>query len=1099
MALIGSLTTTGSMQSLVVNEARWKVANDNGAGPGSVSLVIQTGDFGNAHQQNASGSIIFVGKDGGATNRAGSIVSKPYTNQDLVFSSSQSHSDIRFSVLDGSSRFNLLTITSGRRGGGLTAHRGPKVFITDTAGGYDKDTTLPYRGGGLLTVSTQTDQVGIQIIHTGTASEAALEIKKKHSGANTTDSLFSVKPSETVVNDAQGDYDFRVESDNETNMLYVDGTNNRVGIANNAPMGALDINNRGTSNWSIILRNNDNSGAASTYGGIRTNSNGVIILSGTNGKVFMNAGKHSVNENSELFLVSKTDLDGGGNHGESRLWFSRMAANEAITQYAYMGYDHANSLLKLGVSSTFGAKERVTMGSAAVIINEDAEDVNFRIESDTKTNAFFMDGSNGKIQIGDDTTTGLGNYSDVTLSRTDTSTQWDSRDQSANQIDHMSLFLRNQSNTERTFTGIGFDTGTEIDLDSIGAAIIAERDGTAHADSTKHDTNLLFATSYGTDDQLTERVRITHDGNIYFRRMDNPATLTFVRDDAIISSANGLGEIVFSGNEGSNGLHHQIISGTVYQSAKISCASASSHGPGSRSGYLSFSTTAVEEDTVTENMRIQADGTIGIASDLYHLGDTDTYVSFTTDQIDFYAGNVKMLTLDESTADNIVFNEGGADVNFRVESSGQAYAIYAEGGNGKVQFGGDANVTGGTGRVIISDASLDATADTSDPTNYHLMIHGDQSSNGVGAGIGFAVATDNDDIGGAIIFNRTGSESKGELLFYTKQSTTDAYDPSLVMAMTDDGKVGINNSAPQSDLSVSVQQDNASPEGPAICFDWVGGSVSLSHQGAPNDGDVLGKLHATATWTPSVGGLQADKNCGYLMWKASKNWGASSATSQSTEFIITGRNHGASGNAYILWGAGGDSKNVILNGSSDPYDSTTSATNYAVSAGSFIPAVDNSVDLGKSFMRWDDVYATNSTINTSDRNLKEQIVDSNLGLDFICRLNPVSYKWKDTVQKYYTRDEDTDEKILVEEEKTHSRIHYGLIAQDVEEVMTTLGMTRNDFAGFCANTDQTVFQSEPVETLGLRYNEFISPLIKAVQELKSENDDLKARIEALEA
>jgi len=34
---------------------------------------------------------------------------------------------------------------------------------------------------------------------------------------------------------------------------------------------------------------------------------------------------------------------------------------------------------------------------------------------------------------------------------------------------------------------------------------------------------------------------------------------------------------------------------------------------------------------------------------------------------------------------------------------------------------------------------------------------------------------------------------------------------------------------------------------------------------------------------------------------------------------------------------------------------------------------------------------------------------------------------------------------------------------------------------------------------GLRYAEFVVPLVKAVQELKAENDALKARLDALEA
>ena len=36
----------------------------------------------------------------------------------------------------------------------------------------------------------------------------------------------------------------------------------------------------------------------------------------------------------------------------------------------------------------------------------------------------------------------------------------------------------------------------------------------------------------------------------------------------------------------------------------------------------------------------------------------------------------------------------------------------------------------------------------------------------------------------------------------------------------------------------------------------------------------------------------------------------------------------------------------------------------------------------------------NGTINTSDKNLKKNIVPTELGLDFINQLNPVTYEWK---------------------------------------------------------------------------------------------------------
>tara|TARA_R100000278_G_scaffold100557_1_gene77212 strand:- start:27 stop:1292 length:1266 start_codon:yes stop_codon:yes gene_type:complete len=164
-----------------------------------------------------------------------------------------------------------------------------------------------------------------------------------------------------------------------------------------------------------------------------------------------------------------------------------------------------------------------------------------------------------------------------------------------------------------------------------------------------------------------------------------------------------------------------------------------------------------------------------------------------------------------------------------------------------------------------------------------------------------------------------------------------------------------------------------------------------------------------------------------------------------------------------------------------------------VDDGATYPYTDNVYDLGTSAFRYDDIYATNTTIQTSDRNEKNTITDTDLGLDFINRLSPKSYIFNGG-----------------------TRTHYGLIAQDVEDVLVDISKPTSEFAGFIKNQkyrqvgeevteEDGVIVSEPTQeevegeyTYGLRYSEFISPMIKAIQELKAENDSLKTRIETLE-
>ena len=125
----------------------------------------------------------------------------------------------------------------------------------------------------------------------------------------------------------------------------------------------------------------------------------------------------------------------------------------------------------------------------------------------------------------------------------------------------------------------------------------------------------------------------------------------------------------------------------------------------------------------------------------------------------------------------------------------------------------------------------------------------------------------------------------------------------------------------------------------------------------------------------------------------------------------------------------------------------------------------NTYDLGASGARWATIYSQNA-LNTSDKNLKNTIQISDLGLSFINKLNPVSYKFNS-----------------IEGQRQDNKTHYGLIAQEVEEVLTTENKTIENFA--------VVVEEEGVYNLA--YNELVAPLIKALQELSAKVNALEAK------
>ena len=176
------------------------------------------------------------------------------------------------------------------------------------------------------------------------------------------------------------------------------------------------------------------------------------------------------------------------------------------------------------------------------------------------------------------------------------------------------------------------------------------------------------------------------------------------------------------------------------------------------------------------------------------------------------------------------------------------------------------------------------------------------------------------------------------------------------------------------------------------------------------------------------------------------------------------------------------------------------------------PNVDNSKNLGHASYRYGTLYATNGTINTSDRNEKENINDSELGIDFLNKLRPVQYTWKNktTPERLYKEGDviPEDKKIgdvWTEEETTnHKRRHYGLIAQEVETVLTDNNISTENFAPFIKTKKYIQDESNHKLTeqedysYGMRYTELIGILIKGMQELSTKNNALETKVTTLE-
>ena len=121
------------------------------------------------------------------------------------------------------------------------------TFVDGTTGsqGIETDSGFTYNpSSGLLTISGELDAGSLDISGNadidGTANLDIVDID----GALTQDGG-------AVFNEDSADVDFRVESDGNANMLFVDGGNNRVGIGVADPTTALEIGETGGANLSL--------------------------------------------------------------------------------------------------------------------------------------------------------------------------------------------------------------------------------------------------------------------------------------------------------------------------------------------------------------------------------------------------------------------------------------------------------------------------------------------------------------------------------------------------------------------------------------------------------------------------------------------------------------------------------------------------------------------------------------------------------------------------------------------------------------------------------------------------------------------------------
>lgn len=147
------------------------------------------------------------------------------------------------------------------------------------------------------------------------------------------------------------------------------------------------------------------------------------------------------------------------------------------------------------------------------------------------------------------------------------------------------------------------------------------------------------------------------------------------------------------------------------------------------------------------------------------------------------------------------------------------------------------------------------------------------------------------------------------------------------------------------------------------------------------------------------------------------------------------------------------------------YNNNTS-TIWESGTGAFTAGDDNLKSLGRAAYRWSVVYAATGTINTSDARNKQDVAS------ITDAERKVAIKVKGLIKSFRFKD-------AAIEKGDSARVHFGVIAQDIEEAFKSEGLDANGYGMFCYDEwEADEIKGTPAgNRYGIRYEELLAFMI----------------------
>ena len=478
--------------------------------------------------------------------------------------------------------------------------------------------------------------------------------------------------SEVVFNDPSNDVDFRVESNGNTHMLFVDAGNDRVGVGQSSPAAPLDVlgnvkfansssnfqadfvaNNSAILNFTtgtsegVILRSDkylrlDTGGSTERA---RIDSSGRLLVGASNAisGSAANDNLQLINSSGSILSVASSDttISSGTRIGEIEFWgqpgstWGKFAGISCFGDASAAANDNPGRLVFY--TSADGASsptERVRISqNGAVGIGTTSNSNRLRIHEGSDTpNVVIVTGADESSEF---LALGVGSG-------------------------NASITAGGVSNTSADLAFRTADNGTESEKARL------DKDG-----------RLLVGTTSVLISGAEKKLQMTHAGA--------GAEIVLGRDDSSVTAGNALGAIKFVGNDG----------GTYQQGAKIEAIADGTHQNDDKSTRLVFSTTAGGSSSPTERMRIRQNGRVQMAHDGSFYDDGETLSLSASDN-----GSVQVMrNTNGSFSNSLIFGyvsrtsnsafqyikfaaNAASDTDFVLRGDGNAYADGSWNGGG---------------------------------------------------------------------------------------------------------------------------------------------------------------------------------------------------------------------------------------------------------------------------------------------------------------------------------------------------------------------------------------------------------------------------------